>query len=358
VDLIHPHTTAEVAEVLRDATGRRRRLLVVGGRTHMDRGNPMPAPPDAELWTTQLDGLVAYDPAEMVCVVGAGMRVGELERILGEGGQEWPVDAPAEATVGGVVASAPSSARRLRFGPVRDSVLEVELVTGDGRLVRGGGRTVKNVTGYDLPRLAVGSLGVLGVIVQVALKVRPLPERRRTVRASGDGLRLGERLMGAVFGPAGIVATADGVELRLEGWHEEVERQTELGLDALGEDASPTAEVLDEVPFPSRMPWAGAPVVAEAGVIPSRLPDLAGAVEGPWGALSGVGLLWAGLASADGPLGRLREAAGELGGVAPVIRGPGGLGDHTVPAPAVHRRLKASFDPAGVLNPGRGWGGI
>ena len=184
MDLIHPSSKADVVDAIRDANATARRLLVVGGRRHLDKGNPSEI--DAELWTTQLDRLVAYEPAEMIAVVEAGMRVGELERILAEGGQEWPSDAPADATVGGVIASGASSPRRLRFGALRDTVLEAEIVTGDGRLVRSGARTVKNVTGYDLHKLVAGSLGTLGVIVQVALKVRPLPHARRTLRFEGD----------------------------------------------------------------------------------------------------------------------------------------------------------------------------
>jgi glycolate oxidase FAD binding subunit len=197
VDLIHPSSKADVVDAIREANASLHRLLVVGGRRHLDKGNP--AEVDAELWTTQLDRLVAYEPAEMIAVVEAGMRVGELERILAEGGQEWPSDAPIDATVGGVVASGASSPRRLRFGALRDTVLEAEIVTGDGRLVRSGARTVKNVTGYDLHKLVAGSLGTLGVIVQVALKVRPLPHARRTLRFEGD-LELARELVDAVHG--------------------------------------------------------------------------------------------------------------------------------------------------------------
>ena len=219
MDLIHPHSVPDVVETLREASARRRRLLVAGGRAHIDKGNPCEV--DAELWTTMLDELVAYEPAEMVAVVGAGMRVGDLARALGEHGQEWPVDAPPQATVGGVIAAGASSPRRLSVGAVRDTVLEVELVTGDGRLVRSGARTVKNVTGYDVHKLVVGSLGTLGVIVRVALKVRPLPALRRTVRAPG-GPEAARGALQAVPLPAGVLALPDEVEIRLEGWPERV----------------------------------------------------------------------------------------------------------------------------------------
>ena len=203
MDLIHPSSRADVVEAVRDANATARRLLVVGGRWHVDKGNPCEV--DAELWTTQLDRLVAYEPAEMIAVVEAGMRIGELDRILAGDGQEWPSDAPADATVGGVLASGASSPRRLKVGALRDTVLEAEIVTGDGRLVRSGARTVKNVTGYDLHKLVVGSLGTLGVIVQVAIKVRPLPHARRTLRFVGD-LALARVLVDAVHGSTAVLA--------------------------------------------------------------------------------------------------------------------------------------------------------
>jgi glycolate oxidase FAD binding subunit len=232
VDLIAPASRAELAAALRAASAAGRRLLPVGGRTHLAKGNP--ASVDAALTVTALDRLVEHTPAEMIAVVEAGMRCDTLDGLLAGHRQEWPVDAPAGATVGGVVAAAASGPRRLRVGPVRDSVLEVELVTGDGREVRGGARTVKNVSGYDLPRL---------------------------VEAAGDA----------------------------------------------------------------------------------------------WAALAGVGVCWAGLPAGGATLAELRQRADELGGVAPVVHGVGGLGA-ALPAPAIHRRLKQAFDPAGILAPGRFWG--
>jgi glycolate oxidase FAD binding subunit len=347
VDLIHPATKSDVAEDVRRANADGRRLLVVGGRRHVDKGEPVEV--DAELWTTQLDGLVAYEPAEMIAVVEAGMRIADLRDRLAEGGQEWPCDAPDDATVGGVLASGASSPRRLKVGALRDTVLEAEVVTGDGRLVRSGARTVKNVTGYDLHKVLVGSLGTLGVIVQVALKVRPLPQARRTVRLAG-GLGTATEVLRAVPGAAAVLATSDGVELRLEGWREEVDDQT-TAAEGVGEPL----DVVDDVPFPSSRPWESGDVLAEVAVPPSRLAAVLDG--GAWGALAGVGIAWVAVAGAD-ELAALRERVAEAGGIAPVVRGPGGLGDAAVPAVDVQRRLKASFDPNGVLAPGRGWGGI
>ncbi len=345
MDLIHPASTAELVEAVRDANDRLIRLLVVGGRRHIDKGNPSDV--DAELWTTQLDRLVAYHPSEMIAVVEAGMRIGALNRLLADGGQEWPSDAPEDATVGGVIASGASSVRRLKVGALRDTVLEAEVVTGDGRLVRSGARTVKNVTGYDLHKLVTGSLGTLAVIVQVALKVRPLPKARRTLRFEGD-LALARAILEAVPGAAAILATPGVVELRLEGWPEEVEEQT-----THASSIAPPAAVVEDAPFPSSVPWDAKPVVAEVALPPSRLDE---AVTGDaWGALAGVGIAWVGLDDANGSLHELRERVRALGGIAPVIRGPGGLGDQPLPAVEVQRRLKESFDPNGILAPGRDW---
>ena len=346
MDLIHPATKADVVDAVRDANASARRLLVVGGRRHLDKGNPSEV--DAELWTTQLDRLVSYEPAEMIAVVEAGMRVGELRRVLAEGGQEWPSDAPEDATVGGVIASGASSVRRLKVGALRDTVLEVEAVTGDGRLVKSGARTVKNVTGYDLHKAIAGTLGTLAVVVRIALKVRPLPRAHRTLTYDGD-LALASTLAAAVPGAAAVLARPDVVELRLEGWPEEVDEQA-----SIADRVSRSSAESDD--FPLERPWDASPVVAEIAVAPSTLEE---AIAGEaWGALAGVGLGWIGLESANGDLDTLRDRIHGLGGIAPVVRGPGGLGSPSIPAPQVQERLKEAFDPNGVLAPGRGWGGL
>jgi glycolate oxidase FAD binding subunit len=341
VDLIHPHAKRDVAAALRSASAQGTRVLLVGGRQHVDKGNPSEV--DAELWTTLLDGRVAYDPAEMLCVVEAGMRIRDLSLLLAERGQEWPVDAPGDATVGGVIATGGPTIRQLRVGAMRDSVVEMEVVTGDGRIVRSGARTVKNVTGYDVHRLLTGSLGTLGVIAQVALKVRPLPKATRTLVTREGGVDLGRRLLDSVPLPAAVLAEPDRIVLRLEGWPEEVDEQT---------DAARTVTALDEVDslFPEPL-FPQASIVAEAAVAPSRLATLL--KDAPaYRAMIGVGFAWVPFPD-EGSLGAFRERVGELGGVAPVVRGVGGLGWGSGPAPAVQRRIKSALDPAGILAPGR-----
>jgi FAD/FMN-containing dehydrogenase len=313
VDLIQPADKLAVADELRRASAEGISVMPMGGRRHLGRRGPSTA--DVELSTTAMDQVIDYEPAEMIAVVQAGMRVGDLQALLAANGQEWAVDAPEDATVGGVIAAGVSSPRRLRVGLLRDTVVELELVTGDGRLIRSGARTVKNVTGYDIHKLATGSMGSLGVIVQAALKVRPLPRAARTLRAEGDGLQLGTALLEAVPMAAGIAATSGAVEIRLEGWPEEVD---ELEADAL--KAVPTLERIDAEHFPSDSQSSA----SEVSVAPSQIGELVKDAA-DWTALMGVGLVW--------------------------FRGEqiGEPSDRELPTVEIHRRLKGSFDPAGIL---------
>lgn len=341
MDLIHPHDAGAVCEALREASATGTRVLPVGGRQHLDKGNPSEV--DAELWTTLLDGIEAYDPAEMLVVVRAGTRAGDLRRDLAAQGQEWPVDVPEDATVGGAIAAGVATPRQLRVGMLRDTVVEMEVVTGDGRLVKSGARTVKNVTGFDVHRLLTGSLGTLGVITHVALKLRPLPKRGTTLVTTDGGLELATRLLKEVPLPTAVLAEEHRIVVRLEGWPEEVDEQTVAARKIVTCD-----EV--ETPFPEPN-FPDSPIVVEVAVPPSQL---AAAVEGrtSWRALVGIGLAWVPVTDAD-DLASLRTRIER--GIAPVIRGPGGLGDTPVPAPDVQRRIKQALDPARILAPGRGW---
>jgi glycolate oxidase FAD binding subunit len=346
VELIHPHAKTDMAGVLRDASAAGTRLLIVGGRHHMDKGNPCEV--DAEVWTTMLDGVIAYDPAELLITVAGGMRCGDLARVLADHGQEWPVDAPCDATVGGVIASGTSSTRRLRVGHVRESVVAMELLTGDGRSVRSGAKTVKNSTGYDLRRLFAGSLGTLGVIVEVTLKVQPMPETRMTLLVMGGGIELGHRLFREVPGAAEIRCTPSTVCLRLEGWAQEVAEA-----ETAARKVATLANVSDEdvPPLPENR------TVLEVAVAPSLLEE---ALEGTenWAALAGVGIAWVG-ADEERDVRWTRSRVAGLGGIAPAVRGPGGLGPRPDDAAAagVSRRIAQALDPASILAPGRGWQG-
>ena len=343
MDLIHPHDAGAVCEALREASATGTRVLPVGGRQHLDKGNPSDV--DAELWTTLLDGIEAYDPAEMLVVVRAGTRVGDLRRELEANGQEWPVDVADDATVGGAIAAGVATPRQLRVGMLRDTVVEMEVATGEGRLVKSGARTVKNVTGFDVHRLLTGSLGTLGVITQVALKLRPLPKHRRTLVTTEGGIALGNQLLNEVPLPTAVVAEEHRIVLRLEGWPEEVEEQTAVAKKIVACDEVDT-------PFPEPI-YPDAPIVVEVAGPPSHL---AAAVEGrsSWRALMGIGIAWVPVTDAE-DLASLRTKIEAARSIAPVIRGPGGLGGAAVPAPDVQRRIKAALDPANILAPGRAW---
>jgi glycolate dehydrogenase FAD-binding subunit len=336
MDLIHPHTTAEVADALHTASANESSTRVVGGRVHTTAGDQV----DAELWTTLLDRVVAYDPAEMLCVIEGGMRVHDLRRLLDDGGQEWPVDEPEDATVGGVIAADVALPRQLRVGLLRDTVVEMTFVTGDGRPIRSGARTVKNVTGFDLHRLLTGSFGTLGVITQVALKVRPLPKVARTLVTREGGVELAARLLAETPLAAAVLAERDRVVVRLEGWKAEVAEQA-----AAAEAVAVMADA-DPATFPGPA-FPDAPIVVRAAVPPSRLPVLVGGLE-DYRALLGVGFAWIPCADAE-EVATVRSRAHELGGTAPVVRGTGDRDTAVLPLLEVQRRIKAAFDPAAVL---------
>jgi glycolate oxidase FAD binding subunit len=338
VDLIHPHTASDVSDAMKAANADGTRLRVIGGRQHLvlDDG----ADVDAELWTTLLDHAIAYDPAEMLCVVEAGVRLADLRKMLADGGQEWPVDEHDDATVGGVIAADVALPRQLRVGQLRDTVVEMHFVTGDGRRIRSGARTVKNVTGYDLHRLLTGSHGTLGVITQVALKLRPLPKATRTLVTREGGIGLAARLLEAIPLPAAVVAEHDRVLVRLEGWPEEVAEQATAANDvAVMADDDPASWLAPAFP--------DAPILVQAAVVPSRFEPL---LEGTdrYRTLMGVGFAWIPCDDKQ-TVTRLRERAATLGGLALVARGTSDPTDPDAPLPAIQQRIKAAFDPAGVL---------
>ena len=161
-----------VLEAFAEEVGADDPVVAVGGRTQFGVGGPVD---DGAREVRAPSGIVEHVAAEMTTRVRAGTTVAELDDALAAHGQCVALPSWPGATVGGVLAVGHSGLRRLGWGPVRDAVLEVRYVSAEGRLVKGGGPTVKNVSGYDLPRLFVGSLGTLGVIAEVVLRTRPVP---------------------------------------------------------------------------------------------------------------------------------------------------------------------------------------
>src|SRR4051794_24894267 len=209
-------------------------VVCVGGRTQWDVGGP----PESAREVSAPAGVVTFEPAEMTVRVRAGTTAAELDAVLAEGGQMVPLDPidPARATVGGILAVGHSGLRRLRYGPVRDTLLEARFLSADGKLVKAGGPVVKNVSGYDLCRLLVGSLGTLGFIAEVVLRAQPRPNEQRWYRGTADPFETRKRL----YRPSSILWDGTTTWVLLEGHPADVDREAA----ALG----PGFSAVDEAP--------------------------------------------------------------------------------------------------------------
>jgi len=176
-EVVTPRDLDELAEIVRERYARGSRFAFVGGGTQLDLGN-RPAALDTIVRTTALDRVIDYTPEDQTITVEAGMTLGTLDRILAEAGQMLPLDAGdrERGTVGGAIAANLAGRHRLRYGTVKDMIVGVAIVRPDGTPARGGGKVVKNVAGFDLPKLMVGSLGTLGAVATATLRVYPVPE--------------------------------------------------------------------------------------------------------------------------------------------------------------------------------------
>ena len=218
-DLLTPADQAGVAEAVRAAHDTRQPVFPLSGRTSLDYGGAVP-PTGERLDLTRLARIVDYTPRDMTIVVEAGVRMADLAATLAAEGQQLPIDVPraAEATLGGVTATNWSGPRRLGHGTMRDYVIGIHAVDGRGVAFKGGGRVVKNVAGYDFCKLLTGSLGTLGVITQLALKVKPLPERSATVVATCHELAVAETILERLVL---LDATPTAIDLLVgSAWHE------------------------------------------------------------------------------------------------------------------------------------------
>ena len=279
-------------------------VVAVGGRTQFDVGGPV----DSQAREVRPpSGIVEHVAAEMTARVRAGTTVVELDDALGAHGQCVALPSWRGATVGGVVAVGHSGLRRLGWGPVRDAVLEVRYVSAEGRLVKGGGPTVKNVSGYDLPRLFVGSLGTLGVIAEVVVRTRPVPACEQWFTADGvDPFDLARRL----YRVDSVLWDGTTTWVLLEGHPDDVPEQARAcGLQECDRSELP--------PLPTHR-WSLAPSAL------TRLPDDG---CGPFVAEVGVGVVHRAVPQPRRP-------------VAPTIA-------------ALNARVKQAFDPTGRLSPGR-----
>jgi glycolate oxidase FAD binding subunit len=180
-----PSSRQEVAELLLDAASRGQAVAPVGGGTALSLGNP-PERVDLVLSTRRLSQIIDYEPTDLVLSVGAGARLGDVQAVLAEHGQRLPIDPPGgnDATIGGLIATALWGPLRHSAGTLRDLLIGISVAHASGTISKAGGMVVKNVSGYDMPRLYHGSLGTLGIIVSANFKVLPRPRAESTILAS------------------------------------------------------------------------------------------------------------------------------------------------------------------------------
>jgi glycolate oxidase FAD binding subunit len=340
-----------MAERVRAAAQSGRPLRLQGGGTKDFYGN---APAGEPFDTRAYSGILSHEASELVVTARCGTPLAELEHALAEANQMLPFEPPhfgAGATLGGCVAAGLSGPRRASAGALRDFVLGARLLDGRGRLLTFGGQVMKNVAGYDVSRLLAGSLGTLGVILEVSLKVLPRPAEEDSLRleaAEGEALDWMNRWAGKPL-PVSATSFADGVLcVRLSGAPAAVRAAREsLG----GAELPRAAEYWTALREHSHPAFAGERSLWRLSV-PSTTPPLGlpGTQIIEWGGA----LRW--LAS-DAEPGAIRDAARRAGGHATLFRARdkscGAFAPLSTVSARLHRELKAAFDPAGVFNRGR-----
>jgi glycolate oxidase FAD binding subunit len=366
-----PDTPEQLAAIIADAAAADCTLAVAGSGSKPGVG---PGMADAVLDVTGLGGEIVHDPGELLLTAPASAPLAEIEALLAGAGQCLVFEPPCpdalwgsgSGTLGGAIASGLSGPRRAFAGAARDHVLEVRGVTGRGELFRAGGKVLKNVTGFDLPRLLTGSRGQLVVLTEITVKVLPLPPQQATLqlpaetpaqalRLMADALMVGGGISGAAWAGgqvqlrieagAALPALMADLQARLPGGtviEDDASRALWAGTASLAGHAHP-----DAIVWRCPLPAARAPALAAA------LPDAARLLLDWGGALAWVLLppdhddvdlhaLVAAAAGREGHAVRLRGSSARVPARAPLD-----------PAlAALNARVKAQFDPAGILNPG------
>ncbi|MFV0680719.1 glycolate oxidase subunit GlcE [Ottowia sp.] len=344
-----------LVEKIRQAAARARPLRICGGGTKDFYGQQL----HGELLDVRpFKGVVSYEPSELVVTARAGTRVHELEALLAESGQCLPFEPPrfgVAGTVGGMVAAGLSGPARASVGALRDYVLGVQLINGRGELLTFGGQVMKNVAGYDVSRLMAGSMGTLGVIAEVSLKVLPRPMAEATLvfeMSETSARQQLNRWCGQAL-PINASAWSDGqLLLRLRGAQAAVgsARQWLGGQWLEGERAARHWGALRDQALPFFRLALGEALWRVS--VPDTAPPLnLGPTLLEWHGAQ----RWIKLTPQDAP--RVRDAAARARGHATLFRG----GDGRVPVftplaqplARIHRALKAEFDPAGILGQGR-----
>jgi len=389
-----PASADALAEALHAADEAGQRVAPQGGGTQLDLGSPAQRV-DVVLNTSGLSSVVEYEPADLTVTVEAGLRFAELQALLREQGQFLALD-PAvepEATVGGVLATNVSGPLRFGYGTARDLVIGTRVANPDGTLTRAGGRVVKNVAGYDLNKLYIGSLGTLGVIVETSFKLAPLPPAAATLVGQFESLDQVRGFVGAVLhsalsplalellGPG--AAEACGLQrgtlvvLRVGGYASAVERQQrDLGQLIVGHGGV-RKEVSDSAwddlarMRVSAMRQAlvlkgAAPIAQSAALVELFETELADLHPAVWShAGNGVAFASCSAPSDAALVTTLRQRVRSLGDNASLVvqRWPSELGEvdrwgDPGTSLTLMRAIKAKLDPHNTLNPGRYVGGI
>lgn len=217
-----PGSAEEAAEIVKFAAAEHLAIVPAGARTNLSMGMP-PRQYDLALDMSRLASVVAYDPGDLTLGVEAGIPLRALAGVLAKHGQFLPLEPPfaERATAGGTIASGVDSPLRQFYGAARDYVLGMEFITGDGALVKSGGRVVKNVAGYDLHKLMIGALGTLGVITKINFRTFPLPASSRMFAAAFDGggsaLGMRDRVAQSPLTPMTLEIASPGAAALLAG---------------------------------------------------------------------------------------------------------------------------------------------
>lgn len=389
-----PRDEAEIADIVVAANQSREPLAVVGAGTRLGLGRPTQTA--ASLSTTALRGVTLYEPAELVLSARAGTPLSEIDALLSSKGQRLPFEpmdhrgllgSHGESTIGGVVAANVSGPRRIQAGAARDSLVGVRAITGRGDIVKSGGRVMKNVTGYDLAKFIAGSYGTLAVLSEVTFKVVPAPETESTLIFTGlDETSAIAALSAALGSPFSVTGAAHcpahagepaRTFVRLEGFRASVDdRSARLSNDLASFGAAERAEddasvalwrsVRDVERFgeTSELPvWRISTRPSDApAIVASLRQSFDCQVLYDWGG----GLVWlAGGDDEDSGAEMVRTAVSAAGGYATLVRAPADVRAAVavfqpldLAVMGLTKRLKQTFDPVGVLNPGRMYEGI
>jgi glycolate oxidase FAD binding subunit len=381
----------ECSEVLSDCAARRLRIGFIGGGSALELGNP-PEEVQALVLTPGLTRVIEYAPEDQVIVAEAGITLQALQTLAAEHGQWLGVDAPQadRATLGGLVAVGAFGPRRVRYGGMRELLLGVTLVRADGAISKSGGKVVKNVAGFDLPKVVCGSLGTLGLIAEVSLRLHPLPEASATVcvrEASAEQVLSAVRALGqAQLEPTSVVALRTGagrfeLGVRFEGFESGVRRDA-ARFSELGGSAGLPPERLSEaaaIDFWSRheATRSEAPLRARVTALPTHLPSVESFLAPLYAELIDAEFAWYASLGIGFVSGRPRDTAATLLALtlarAGAVRGGGSLVVEAAPPElragfdawgplpsgfAIMTGLKQRFDPERRLNAGRFLGGI